>query len=518
MKSRKYLKKATLVSMLFFVGFFVNTTITKAETVEALGWGWIGNSDNAAPGHHPSPGFISYNCQNYSASPCTNDYNVAVDTTAGTVEGWAWIGYTDATSKIGGIRFSQNLNNYLISTANYYKVGSGPDELLADLPIYVTAGGGATYDASGNISGWARIMELARYGFETYGSHDWGWIKLRGTWNNGSTSGEYGVSFISDYYRSKFVADDVYGKFQGWGWNDNGTDSSGTKLIGTGFGLINFDAGLTGSNPSDAWLQTQYGDVYSQNGISMTTSPTSGTNASYLILNNTGSIVNFDTSLIGGTISGTNYAFPTLDTSSTAYRSNIGKINITDLENSATAITAASELDSHVLNGLVYKTSGSFTIDTDLTIPNGIGAKGVATPLGNGTVIINGDLTIQNNIGYENSGSVAYLYNLASIVWIVKGNVIISPSVSQVAGNFVVLGNGGASVGSISTGAASNLQLTIYGFTMAHEFNLERQAVMDAGVEVPSEKIIYDGRALLNTPPGLEDLLATLPELKIANP
>jgi hypothetical protein len=41
---------------------------------------------------------------------------------------------------------------------------------------------------------------------------------------------------------------------------------------------------------------------------------------------------------------------------------------------------------------------------------------------------------------------------------------------------------------------------------------------MDAGVEVPSEKIIYDGRALLNTPPGLEDLLATLPELKIANP
>lgn len=458
MKRNRYIFFSLFICCIFFL--FTNSV--SADTREALGWGWIGTSS----GTYATPGLISFNCENHGG--CSGyDYHVDVDYTEGglgNLMGWAWIGAVSpyGAYTTGWIKFSDDPSGYLNVDEDY------PFEGIT----------GANYDdATGEVSGWARIMTLSEYGEE------YGWVKLRGTWGGGT--GSYGVTFDKDYYE-----DGIHGKFADWAWSGDSP---------TGLGWLQFDLGATMGN---AWLQTEYGDIYSNHGFNLTPPPSSFYNATYLILSN-GSITATTASGFSP-LENVDLYFPE-ENDNGVYRSNIGKIDLRNLNAQATEISDLSIFNS-ALNGTIYKTnelSGNLTIDEPLVIQNGNSGT-----FGNGTIIVNGDLEINENI-YNLDTNISDIRELPSVAWIVTGNLTINPYVTNLAGVFIVLGETGVDTGEGSQG------LEVQGLMMAKQYNFGRTKTREGGTDVPSEKITYDGRALANTPPGLEDLIATLPELGI---
>lgn len=132
---------------------------------------------------------------------------------------------------------------------------------------------------------------------------------------------------------------------------------------------------------------------------------------------------------------------------------------------------------------------------------------------GSGIIIVDGDLEINSNITYE-SGAVSNLQDIPSLVWVVKGDVVIHPTVTRLAGTFIVLGDGGncatpdAGCGQFFSGNG-NTQLEIYGNVLARRFNLER-TWYDTSLE-PAELFINDGRLQANPPLGLTDFSRAIP-------
>ena len=317
------------VLIILFTLFFVfAASSVSAATQEALGWGYIGNAAATVA----SPGFISYNCENIPGqeNSCPIDYKVSVDLDTGAVFGWAWFSTAEiaGNSTTGWIKFHPNTDQYKITNANYGYTGGSGDETT--LPTFVTAG--STYSDNGEVTGWARIMEMGEYGWDKFGSNEWGWIKLRG---QTQASIPYGVSFEPDFYdvTGQGYQFDSYGKFSGYGWNYNPIPGYLSSL-GASYGLISFDIGTTSEAP--AWFKTEYGDVYSEGDITLPQASPEA-NATYLILSS-GSIVNFDTELQYGLQDAiiddySKLFFPELHDG--IYRSNIGKIKYDDLVNNA---------------------------------------------------------------------------------------------------------------------------------------------------------------------------------------
>ncbi|MBI4090723.1 MAG: hypothetical protein HY422_01750, partial [Candidatus Komeilibacteria bacterium] len=140
---------------------------------------------------------------------------------------------------------------------------------------------------------------------------------------------------------------------------------------------------------------------------------------------------------------------------------------------------------------------------------------------GAGIIVIDGDLTINGDVTYGSScnSGLSKLSEIASLVWIVRGDVTIDPSVEYLAGTFIVLGDGNPAkcpalsslssngCGRFSTGT-SDAQLTSYGAVLARQFSMERTYPAETG---PSELFISDGRLQANTPAGLSDLAKSLP-------
>jgi len=141
---------------------------------------------------------------------------------------------------------------------------------------------------------------------------------------------------------------------------------------------------------------------------------------------------------------------------------------------------------------------------------------------GAGILIIDGDLTITGNVGYDacDTGvTINKVSEVASPVWIVRGDVIIDPDVTEIAGTFVVLGDGtpascptsldisSQGCGRFSSGSGP-LQLTISGAVLARQFKLDRSFSSILG---PSEKFVADGRLQANTPAGLIDFSKSVP-------
>ena len=100
------------------------------------------------------------------------------------------------------------------------------------------------------------------------------------------------------------------------------------------------------------------------------------------------------------------------------------------------------------------------------------------------------------------------------MAWIVYGDVIIDPSISKLVGDFLVLGNGSvcsaAGCGRFLTGNdyGAETQLVLNGLVLARDFIFQRYYKVSGE---PAEQIIYDGRVLINTPPGLENVAQGLP-------
>ncbi|PJE58478.1 MAG: hypothetical protein COU81_00565, partial [Candidatus Portnoybacteria bacterium CG10_big_fil_rev_8_21_14_0_10_36_7] len=217
------------------------------------------------------------------------------------------------------------------------------------------------------------------------------------------------------------------------------------------------------------------------------------------------------------------------------YRNALGKIDVTGMIRTTTGTRNKygqtvinfnninwSDPEGVALNGSVYYFDGNLEINTPIRFENTS-----ANTLGNGIIVVNGNLTIGEDIIYL-SATPTKLNQLASVVWIVKGDVIINPNVENVAGAFMVLGNGNTCTkleplpdpdyhkyikngcGVFFSGESNN-PLTVLGLVVAKAFDFGRTF---AEILQGSERIIYDGRLTANPPKALSGFVAGLPVIR----
>ncbi|PWB38530.1 MAG: hypothetical protein C3F02_03330 [Parcubacteria group bacterium] len=324
----------------------------------------------------------------------------------------------------------------------------------------------------------------------------------------------------------------------GWGYNDE-------------IGWVWFSPKI--STSTKPYINVEGGSIYSKNSVfSRYTPPLGKYNASYLIESG-GTITNFvSSSTLHGIFQGElhnrpliNYFLPTPN--SLKYRNVLGAIDyqgiITKYSNDVNkygstveTITGANLSNfASYLNSLFYLGGRTFYFPEapPLEIKAEIHINVDQDKLASGVIVVNGNLNITNNIIYESLSTVYNLKEIPSLVWIVRGDVRIGPGVSNLAGTFVVLGNGtscedhrgdtppgpGPVAGcgqfiscdttltpSISCGANF---LTVDGSILAKRFELGRTRT-DANA-TPSESFINNGRMQANPPPGLMDFGQLLP-------
>ncbi|NUM25537.1 MAG: hypothetical protein HUU49_02815 [Candidatus Buchananbacteria bacterium] len=310
----------------------------------------------------------------------------------------------------------------------------------------------------------------------------------------------------------------------GFAWNSF-LDGAGTLR---GLGWIEF-----GSNGFTVppWLQTKYGDIYAKEGLTGSGSPSY--NATYRILSG-GGIVNFR-SARGQDVVSPYFGPINFPTPETRYSNILGKLDLDSLicvptsgntcvnEIGRTVVKINSQSDiTQPMDGKIYYRDGDLTINNFVEFLNSTNFVNAA-----GTIIVNGDLTINANSSYDDSDALTRFRNLASVAWIVRGDLYIAPGVSELAGNFIVIGDGqnscsqeeGVSVpgcGEIHScynSTACQNRLTVSGLMMARKFFLEREFPLgdQEATFKGSEIIIYDGRLLANTPPGMADFAQSLP-------
>ncbi|MFA4818614.1 MAG: chitobiase/beta-hexosaminidase C-terminal domain-containing protein [Patescibacteria group bacterium] len=280
------------------------------------------------------------------------------------------------------------------------------------------------------------------------------------------------------------------------------------------------------------YLATQNGDIYSSGNVRAEHSPPSGSfNSQYLIL---GGGTNTQLKVIENFIAPQvdyirpNFGavpYPTISTSDRPqdgtfdYYSLIHKANGSLVANGDTDIygytvkvwgslgqtTAASDSlnqgGNDRLNRRVYYFKGNLDIDEPITFKNGSGSQG-----GAGLIIVDGNLTFNADSSYEAGPYQGSISNIASVGWLVRGSVTVASSVARTVGAIYVAGDQSGG-GMFDTGSGSG-QLNIYGPLIAKKINWQR--TYSANNE-PAEKVIMDGRIIVNTPPGFANLLRTLP-------
>ncbi len=154
------------------------------------------------------------------------------------------------------------------------------------------------------------------------------------------------------------------------------------------------------------------------------------------------------------------------------------------------------------------------------TIISGGSIFSAAGTSGAGILVVNGDLTITGNVSYA-SAVVTKSKEIASPVWIVRGDLTVDPVVTQLAGTFVILGDGSPAkcpgVNSASTGCGrfisgiSGSQLVVNGLVLARQFKLDRSYSGTVADPQPAEQFVADGRLQSNTPSGLFDFAKSVP-------
>jgi len=324
---------------------------------------------------------------------------------------------------------------------------------------------------------------------------------------------EYGVAV--DYSKNRL---------SGWGWGMLHEESGTGACSGdVGLGWTAFHAISDGVFAP--WLQTAQGSIYSVGSIgsSNTFRPPGGKyNATYAI-HAGGVITNFYSSS-GSFWEEEGYEDLEYPDVGKNYSNILGKIDFPGMQaglyGEVEEITAVGDIDS-VLGGKVYIMDGDLTISSAITFNPGSSG----TPDGAGTVIVKGDLTINANILYSSSAVNKIVY-LPSVSFIVLGDIIVDPSVTEINAALIALGDGDPvscpalsslanGCGRFSTGESYTDALEVNGLVMAKQFNLERLYV---SLTEGAEQFNYDGRLLANTPPGLEDMGLALPEWNEVSP
>jgi len=516
----KIFKLALIFVFIFLIGAFllVKEKIDMARAGEAdnvAGWAW--SSDNF--------GWFSANCSNLGLCPDVGriDYGMNVEDD-GTVSGYLW------SENVGWVRFSN------------------PEGELAPGGAIARA----IYDrVLGRITGWAKVLALG----------DGGWLKLRGS-DAGMPGGPYractdcqdteipGDPPTIDYqcnicFTDKFPdpsetgignicgqcsncvrgasedtcnsctfcdkygvsVDRQNGRIVGWAWNGNNDPA-------VGVGWINFSPTPGGLGLASPWLETKYGEIYGKLKVE---SPSAFVelinkyNATYCILS-TGAITNFRSGEGCIRTPFENFDFPK---AGNLYTNIFGKIDLVEILAGKYGVVQNINVGDDIpnlLGGKVYYKNG------DLTIGSKIFNNAPGRQNGSGLIVVKGNLTITGDLAYQ-AGAVTNLTNLASVGWLVlddgsgtKGKIIINPSVERLVGAFYAEQE-------ISTGTTNNRRtdqpLTVRGLMLAKKFNFER---LWQSAERGSEQVIYDGRVLANTPPGMADLMSALPIWREAAP
>lgn len=321
------------------------------------------------------------------------------------------------------------------------------------------------------------------------------------------------------------------GRLLGWSWN-------GTADGLTGAGWVHFNTEFGSSYIVFPWLQTLYSSIYTPKWVRQKAG-VEGRNATYCILAediNVNIKAQNCEDIAAGLVKGVDAGFLQSSPSGGVYRNALGKIDIAGIINKVAAsgtrnkygqivndISAASWNGplAGVLNGEVYHFDSNLQITNPLQLINSS-----ANVPGNGIIIVDGNLTIKKDISYG-AGVPTKLNQLASVVWIVRGDLIIDPDVENVVGAFVVLGNNTACQLSASsdpsyhnynqTGCGvffsgdSDKPLTVLGLVIAKAFDLERNF---SELLQGSERIIYDGRLTANPPKALSGFIEGLPVVR----
>lgn len=330
---------------------------------------------------------------------------------------------------------------------------------------------------------------------------------------------------------------------KGFAWS--GPDPNGSTLE-RGLGWLKFSPTLS-AGLYKSYISAQYGNIYSKSdiGTEYTIVPPIGQyNATYLIQAN-GNITNWvseqiaikneQNTIIGFDYSskwlsqGVDYNFPSRNNS---YGNILGSLDYEGIVGGeyGTPESTMPPLGYLCLHNKIYKPASKFFRNGQLFIePQGgmddayIFVEKSGCDNASGVFVIDGDLVINGNIRYDASG-VHNTEQLSSVVWIIKGDLYIDPSVTRLAGTFIVLGavdgdgndiqcgdnvnNPNQKCGIIYTGE-SNQQLVVSGQFLAKNFQFERTYKSD--FREPAELIIYDGRNIINPPPGLGDAIKSLP-------
>jgi hypothetical protein len=260
-----------------------------------------------------------------------------------------------------------------------------------------------------------------------------------------------------------------------------------------------------------AWLKTKFGNVYAQEGIAAIAAPAAQYNATYCLSRSTGDITGFASQQ--GCLSTVSSPL-TLPSSGSGYKGSLGTMDVVGIRNGRygqVVPIANGNAVPEFLDGKIYRYTGGGT----LVLPsqmfrNGIGSTG----RGNGLLFVDGaDLRISGDLTYAEPTVDNYLRNLASFGVIVTadpatgsgGNILIDPTVRNVVGALFA-------ERSISTGVSAN-NLQALGLFASRLINLQRTGgtVTDA-----AETVIFDGRAVANPPPGMQDVGKSLPTVKEA--
>ncbi|MBI2636607.1 MAG: hypothetical protein HYW81_00210 [Parcubacteria group bacterium] len=416
-------------------------------------------------------GWVSLNCN----AGGTVDYGLDIDFESG-----------DSTEPITGYAWSSNLGWLSMQpTGPYPSWGSVPSSAAT---FYRNLGGSPTTTA-GVIKGWAK--------WEALGANGW---MVMGPITISST--DYGVAIGADRL------------FSGWSWSggDN-LDADPEPERGDGWVLWDSVASGGGASVLAQWFESLYGDIYSGGSIGASFSPPlSRYNATYLIqANGTIEPVAIQSGG-GGAVPYLSGSFGSLSLPDTvnSYRGTLGWLDKAGLVGGryGTPESALPVGSSVLLAGKVYHYTGDLTISSALTFN-----KGTGTQKGSGTIVVDGNLTINADIAYQSGAVSSRIDNLPSVAWIVKGNIVMNPSVQNVVG--VLYSEGTISTG--TTGSAlSDVPVEISGMLIANKISLDR-LFADATAE-PAEQITFDGRAIANPPPGLADIGKGLPTLRETRP
>ena len=419
-------------------------------------------------------GWISLSCQNTTAE---FDYGLDINFDSG------------PTADMTGYGWSPNAGWVDFQPVGPYPTAPNHGALFTRTDPNATS-------TAGIITGWAKVISL--------GSD--GWIKLGPLDIEGT---DYGLQISENR------------AFSGWAWN-GGDNIDADPEPERGLGWISWRGEEYGAGAVARWFETLYGDIYAGNNIDQPFSPPAGRySATYLIQANgtitPGTIISQSGS--GAPFVDDAFGVVALPQESNSYRGTMGLIDRTGMINGYYGIvtnyagdnTSSGTLGaSETLNSRLYRYAGNLTVDSAITFNKGIGLQ-----KGNGTILVDGDLIINANIDYEAGAVASRIDNLPSVAWLVKGNIIINPSVTTMVGLYYSEGAAGITTGTTGD-PATDVALSIKGLIVAKKITLQRQFV--GADNSPSEQITFDGRAIVNPPPGLADMAKGLPALREVSP